>query len=684
VSAAPKLRPDLTIVEQTYRGEQSFIVKDPKTRKYFRFRPLEVRVLQQFDGERSTGDIAAALSDDGLRLSAATVEKFAAKLKTMGLLERTVGERSVLLMERLRAQRRQRLKVAEGKDTDIFRMRWSVGDPDAFMNRTMPYLRWMFTRGFLIASVFLFAIYLVITASKWSEVSAAFSDMYHFRYSLGQFLTLYLAAAVVIVIHELGHGYTCKYFGGEVHEIGAMLLYFEPAFFCNVNDAWTFPDLKARLWVTAAGSWIQLVAASLAAIVWWAATPDTLISHLALSAVLIGGVTTIVMNANPLIPLDGYFALSDWLEVPNLRQRAFAHLAWVVKTRVLRLDLPMPPADEREQRIFLIYSLLALWYITSIMLLVAGTVYGWMDRALGAAGVALFAIGIWLMSRGAIRNGLETVAQAWRESRARVAGRRLRDRAALALAVVLLVGAIIPRPITVTGPFAVAPALSVRLTAPDSGIVAGVYVREGTRVEAGMPLLQVRDLDLERAALESGRRLDSLGVREAQARAAGHADEVARLEAERATEAARLEGMTAEQRLLTLRALAPGIVVTYRPEQLTGRWVDLGQRLIELGQPDSLEIRVALVGAGATQVRAGQRARLVFHADGHSLAGRVGGVALSSADSSGAVEARVGLRGDGRWRPGMTGEASVTLRESNLWGALWWSVRRRVRTDILL
>jgi multidrug efflux pump subunit AcrA (membrane-fusion protein) len=482
----------------------------------------------------------------------------------------------------------------------------------------------------------------------------------------------------------MGHGYTCKYFGGQVHEIGAMLLYFEPAFFCNVNDAWTFPELKARLWVTAAGSWIQLVAASLAAIVWWAATPDTLISHLALSAVLIGGVTTIVMNANPLIPLDGYFALSDWLEVPNLRQRAFAHLAWLVKTRVLRLDVPMPPADEREQRIFLIYSLLAFWYISSIMLLVAGTVYGWMDRALGAIGVALFALAVWLMSREAIRSAVQTGAAAWRELRSRVAGRRLRDRGALALAVVLLVGAIVPRPITVTGPFAVAPALSVGLTAPDSGIVAGVYVREGTRVDAGMPLLQVRDLDLERAALETGRRVDSLAAREAQARAAGHADETARLEAERATESARLDGMAAEQRLLTLRALAPGIVVTSRPERLTGRWVELGQHLIELGQPDSLEIRIALVGAGATQVRAGQRARLVFHADGHSLAGRVGGVALSSAKGSGAVEARVGLRGDGRWRPGMTGEASVTVRESNLWGALWWSVRRRVRTDILL
>src|SRR5207244_5385922 len=86
VSSAPRLRPDLTVVEQTYRGEQSFIVKDPKSRKYFRFRPVEVQVLQQFDGARSAADIAVELTEAGIRLSAATVEKFAAKLKTMGLL----------------------------------------------------------------------------------------------------------------------------------------------------------------------------------------------------------------------------------------------------------------------------------------------------------------------------------------------------------------------------------------------------------------------------------------------------------------------------------------------------------------------------------------------------------------------------------------------------------------------
>src|SRR3954447_17642293 len=337
MSTGPKLRDDLVLVEQTYRGEQSFIVKDPESRKYYRFRPVEIRVMQALDGQHTSAAAAAQLRADGLAVSAAAVEKFAAKLTTMGLCQRTLAERSVLLMERLRAERRRRLspRVFQG---DLFRIRWSAGDPDELLNRWLPRLRFFFSRTFLILSVALFLVYFLIVGLRWPEFSSALADLYTFRVGLNDLVVLWVTGTAIIVVHELGHGFTCKYFGGEVHEIGAMLIYFEPAFFCNVNDAWTFPELRARLWVTAAGSWIQLVLASLGAVVWWAAAPGTLASEIALAAVLIGGITTVFMNANPLIPLDGYYAASDYREVPNLRQRAFAHLTWFVKTRVFRVE----------------------------------------------------------------------------------------------------------------------------------------------------------------------------------------------------------------------------------------------------------------------------------------------------------------------------------------------------------
>jgi putative peptide zinc metalloprotease protein len=110
MSERPRLRPDLVLVEQTYRGEQSYILKDPTTHKYFRFRPVEIAVMQSLDGQRTVTEAAVALTEQGIRVTGAAVAKFAEKLKAMGLMERSLRERSTLLLERLRAERRRRLR----------------------------------------------------------------------------------------------------------------------------------------------------------------------------------------------------------------------------------------------------------------------------------------------------------------------------------------------------------------------------------------------------------------------------------------------------------------------------------------------------------------------------------------------------------------------------------------------
>ncbi|HEY8197627.1 MAG TPA: HlyD family efflux transporter periplasmic adaptor subunit, partial [Gemmatimonadales bacterium] len=131
------------------------------------------------------------------------------------------------------------------------------------------------------------------------------------------------------------------------------------------------------------------------------------------------------------------------------------------------------------------------------------------------------------------------------------------------------------------------------------------------------------------------------------------------------------------------RALGGGTVVTPRPEELVGRWVRNGATVLELGEVDSVEIRISLQGAGGTQIRQGSRARLLPDA---SPGGPVDVVvtSISATASPDAVEVRLRLPGQAGWRPGMTGRAAVTVRNSNLWGALWWSIRQGIRSDILL
>ncbi|OLC08647.1 MAG: hypothetical protein AUH42_00995 [Gemmatimonadetes bacterium 13_1_40CM_70_11] len=680
-----KLRADLVVVEQRYRGEQTYIVKDPTTHKYFRIRPVEIVVLQEFDGARTSAEVAAALGAQGLPFTAGAVDGFARKLNQMGLLERSLAQRSVLLMERLRAERHRR--VARTHYTgSLLRMRWSIGDPDRLLDRWIPQLEFFFSKPFLLLSVALFAVYGVIFVTRWPQLSQAIKQLYTLSsWTVGTAVLFWLTAIVIIAIHELGHGFTCKHFGGQVHEIGAMLIYFQPAFFCNVNDAWTFPELRARLWVTAAGTWIQLVVAGLAAIVWWMAEPGTLVSRVALFSVVIGGATTVLANANPLIPLDGYYALSDYLEIPNLRARAFGYVGWLVKRHVLRLEVPAPPADERERRVFLIYGALAFVYSVNILLLLAGLALGWAGRTLGAIGVTLFALALAMLLRNRLRGAARAVATALREHRA---GAWLRGRWRPAVGgglTIFLLGLLVPWPITVDGSFTALAPLRLALKAPDDGVVTQVQVTEGQRVAAGAPLVTLRNFALEHQAIEWRRLADSLAALEVRARARDHAATASRHAAERAEAAAELAGVTARLRALALRAPITGIVVTPRPEEALGRRVGGGETVLRLDATDSLELRVTLDRAGATLVRAGQPAALIAYADlAHPLDAPVASVA-AAAGGQDALEARVRVSTAGlALRPGATGQAKIVVRRSSVWGALWWAVRKRVRSDLLL
>jgi len=683
---APRLRSDISIVEQVYRGESSFVVKDLAAQKYFRFGGTEVRVMRAFDGTGTPAEIAARLAQEGLRVSAGAVESFARTLAGAGFLERDLGERTTLQIERLRAERRERRRPALFRG-ELLRMRWSFGDPDALLARTMPSLEWMFTRWFVVASLAAFGVYCVLLAARWDEFSSALVSTYSLHnITLANVVVLWVTGAVVILVHELGHGYACKHFGGEVHELGFMLIYFQPAFYCNVSDAWSFPERRARLWVTAAGGWIQLVMASVAAIVWWAAAPGTLVANVAVATMLVGGASTLLTNANPLLPLDGYFAFTDWMEIPNLRLRAFAHFRWWVRRTLLRLEEPEPAATRRERRVFLIYGALGTAYITGLFVFLIFLLVGWARGAFGVIGGVTTALALAVLLRKRIAGWARAIVLAARARRDAL--RRMRGPARIALVVVALILLLVPWTLTSSGSFVVGSVDARAVSAADSGVVAQLFVGEGMRVEAGTPLVRVINRELERRAIAASRTVDSLAVAESAARSAGRASDASRLAAERAQAEGTLASVDRRLADLTLRATAPGIVMTPHAEELLGRRVSAGDTLLTLAAPDSVELRIALAGAGATRVRAGQVVHAISYADPYaSWSAEVADVATSGVSrtpGSGVVEVRVRRPLGDAWRPGAVGEASVELARSNVLGALWWNARQLLRVDLLL
>ena len=171
-------------------------------------------------------------------------------------------------------------------------------------------------------------------------------------------------------IHEFGHGLMCKHFGGECHEIGFMLLVLTPAMFCNTSDSWVLPNRWHRIAIGAAGMYVEIFMAAICTFIWWFTMPGW-IHYLALNIMFLSSVSTIVFNLNPLLRYDGYYMLSDFLEIPNLAQKS--KLSLTSKLRVWCLG--MKPVNERllperHQVMFAVYSVASFVYRWFVMIVI--------------------------------------------------------------------------------------------------------------------------------------------------------------------------------------------------------------------------------------------------------------------------------------------------------------------------
>src|SRR5262249_36784145 len=140
---------------------------------------------------------------------------------------------------------------------------------------------------------------------------------YHEFFSFKTIIYLWIALGCVKIVHEFGHGLSCRAFGGEVHEIGLLVLCLSPSLYRNGSDAWALPNRWHRIIISAAGIWVELIIAAIATFVWWNTPSQPFVNNLALCVMIVCSVSTVVFNANPLMRYDGYYVLLDWLEIPN-------------------------------------------------------------------------------------------------------------------------------------------------------------------------------------------------------------------------------------------------------------------------------------------------------------------------------------------------------------------------------
>jgi len=505
MSSPPRLRDDLTVSQQDAAGGTVVIVKDPVSGDFFRFREAEHFIARQFDGATPLEVIRRRTEERfGAALPAATLAAFCNTLERAGLLE---SEDS---------SKRRGPKTGRVRG-NLFRIRFKAFDPNELFDRLVHRVWFCFTPSFIVVSAAVILAAAATLVANWGDVRTDVSGLLRLT-TLPQFL------AVIFLVgsaHEFAHGLTCKHFGGAVHEMGFMLIYFQPAFYCNVSDAWLFPDKAKRLWVSFAGPYFELFLWGVATLAWRVTAPETWINYVALIVMAGSGISTL-FNFNPFIKLDGYYLLSDYLDIPNLRRRSFRYVGSLLQ----RLFGFGNPATEllsaRERRIFLLYGSVALSGTLALLAYVLTSLGGYLVEGRQALAVLLTAGYVVLKFRRRFLRLFGTrgtpadedddadvdsaAAPAPSASRHRDRTKRRRSwkrrHTWMALAAAALPLLFVGRmQLRVGGPFTVLPVHNADVRTEIDGIIESVNVTEGDHVRAGDVIARLADRET-RAQLE--------------------------------------------------------------------------------------------------------------------------------------------------------------------------------------
>jgi len=479
-SVLPARRPELVIRSLGKKGK--YVMKDPRAGGYFHIGEQEFFLLNQLDGIRSAEAICTAFAERFEQpLSREELEEFVGIAQQRGLLEQGAGLES------------DRLSASAVRRQSILYWRRSLCNPDRFFTWLAPRLWFLWTRAF-----FIFSAGCIVLAAFifWSNRYELGRDLAH-TLGWGTGAITWLALAVVTAFHESAHGLTCKRFGGEVREIGFLLLYFRPAFYCNVSDAWLFTEKAKRLWVTFAGAYCELFLWGLATVCWRVTEPGSALNYLALVVMAITGITSL-FNLNPLIKLDGYYLLSDFLEIPNLRPRAFGYMGARLKRLWLRSAAERMTLSSRERGIFWTYGLLAAAYSYWFLALAISWLGSFLVGRYQGWGFVLFASLLGLVFRRPLRRclsaGAAMLAMLASIEKARHAAWRLLKLTAV-LAALLAAAFSVRMELKVSGEFRILPGKNSEARTEVEGIIAEIPVEEGQPVQQGQVLARLADRD---------------------------------------------------------------------------------------------------------------------------------------------------------------------------------------------
>lgn len=560
-------RSDLEAKRATYLGRSYWIVKDPIGLKYYRFQDEEYFILKQLDGTKSLDAIKEAFEArfPPQKITLEEIQSFVGQLHQCSLIVVGVPDQGHELLKRRKKRRR---KEVLAQCSNILAIRFKGVDPNRFFDRLLPYVRWCFHPATLCLCLVMMAAALLLVGIEFDHFRSKLPEFQQF-FGPGNLILLSVTLAATKVLHEFGHGLSCKYWGGECHELGVMILVLTPCLYCNVSDSWMIPSKWKRAGVVVAGVFVECTLASICTFVWWF-TNENLLHYLCLNVMFISSLSTIVFNMNPLLRYDGYYLLSDLLEIPNMRQKATKIMTQKASSWFLGMEQQEDPfLPKRNQTWFALYTIGAVsyrWVVTASILFF---VYHFFD----AYGLKVIAQIIAAMSLYGL-----LIAPLWKVAKFFWAPGRIyrvkKKRFYLSLSGVLALIAgfcFIPFPYSIYAPAVIElrsdETTTANVLAPKSGgVLTEILVEDGDCVKAGDVLARLKNprLDAELLTMQGQRRETEREIQMCEQLGANQ-EAVARLQELRA----RLVGLRkailelqAERTQLELRAPIDGVVVS--------------------------------------------------------------------------------------------------------------------------
>ncbi|MGE5347554.1 MAG: efflux RND transporter periplasmic adaptor subunit [Acidithiobacillales bacterium] len=605
----PALRPDLLIRKLVQLGEVNWALRSPETNKIHMFDEATWELVKLYDGTRTRAEIRDDYNrrfPEGEGIPLQHVLDLEESLRSLKLLAVSSRERSLDLLQSFQtARRRKAEKSAEG--VNPMYMTFHAVDPDRFLDRTQKYVRWLWTPPAVTVSCVLFALTLGVYVQHWDTIWRQTLETYAFYTKpFLQVLQFFIVFVSIGAFHELSHAYVTKFYGGEVHSIGFALFYFAPSMYCDCSDSILFESKWQRLWVSLAGIYVEAWMTVLATALWLATYPDTGLHAFAYKAMLYAGVSTVFFNINPLIKIDGYYALTDLLRIPTLREDAFGYLGALIQRRLLRLPVPLDPLPRRRRRFLVVYGILAALWAGLIMWFIGHLLFNFYGKVLPDFALLLTLATLFQFFRKRVNAVWRVLRLFYLDKKELLVSKRMRAPLLAAAAAILLVLVIPWSRRSIRSEILLRPGRLLKIQAPEDGVVALVKVREGDAVQEGDVAFVLSSLPVETriAALsaESGR----LTGEAQRLRAVGDASGAFRDQARQSAVDVELASESAVRNRLAVRSPAAGTILTHRPGDLEGRFVKAGSVLAEIGDCRTLTATIPVTERLLTDLALGQ------------------------------------------------------------------------------